>query len=116
MFGDDPQQFLNERMAGHLQSNNAKHFAKNHQPELDSAHDYAVYEGVRQALMGGVMSKNELNTLIYNGTINEKQAFLIGDVHNFEPPEGVSYDDPRVKEIQTAGIMQGEMRREQLGV
>ena len=113
---EQAQQFLNERMPSHLQHNNAKYFASDHNPEIDSAHDYAVVEGVRQALMGGVMSNDELNRLIMDGAITPKQAFLIGDIHNFEPPSGVDYNDPRVQAVYEEGRAQRILRQEQLGL
>ena len=113
---DQAQQFLNERMPSHLQHNNAKYFANTHDPEMDSAHDYAVFEGVRQALMAGVMSSDELNMLIMDGSITPKQAFLIGDIHNFEPPPGVDNNDPRIQAVYANDKAQRILRQEQLAL
>ena len=48
-----------------------------------SDQDYAVVEGVRQGLMGDRITNQELDQMILNQEISARQAYLLGDVHNF---------------------------------
>ena len=45
-----------------------------------SHEDYAVVEGIRQALMGNRITSEEVHTLARNGAITDQQYFYLGDV------------------------------------
>ena len=70
-----------------------------------SDQDYAVVEGVRQGLMGDRITNEELDQMIMNKDITARQAYLLGDVHNFG--RSGSFDDPRYQEA-LAYIRSGE--------
>lgn len=85
---------------GHAQNNAARGWN-----DLSNI-DYTVVEGARQALMGDRMSSAQLDELILSGQITPKQAYILGDVHNFGA-HGDAYQDPRyeriLEEIKTSG-------------
>lgn len=45
-----------------------------------SHEDYAVVEGIRQALMGERMTSDDVHELAAQGVITDKQYFYLGDV------------------------------------
>jgi len=45
-----------------------------------SHEDYAVVEGIRQALMGDRMTSEEVHALAQSGAITDQQYFYLGDV------------------------------------
>ena len=59
---------------GHAQNNAARGWT-----DL-SDEDYAVVEGVRQALMGDRMTSDDVRALAAQGVITDQQYFYLGDV------------------------------------
>jgi len=76
---------------GHAQNNAARGWT-----DL-SDQDYAVVEGVRQALMGDRITNQELDQMIMNQDISARQAYLLSDVHNFGMHSDTT-NDPRYEE------------------
>jgi len=73
---------------GHAQNNAARGWT-----DL-SDQDYAVVEGVRQGLMGDRITNQELDQMIMNQDISARQAYLLGDVHNFGS-SSETFNDPK---------------------
>ena len=62
-----------------------------------SDQDYAVVEGIRQGLMGNRITADELDQMIMAQEITARQAYLLGDVHDFGS-SGKAFNDPRYEE------------------
>ena len=97
------QRYLSEINAGkpshahyNTQTGHALNNAKRGWTDL-SDQDYAVVEGIRQGLMGDRITNQELDQMILAKEISARQAYLLGDVHDFGASGGI-YDDPRYPE------------------
>jgi len=49
----------------------------------ENPEDYMVFEGVRQALLGGRMEAVDVDRMAIEGRFNSRQMELLGDIHDF---------------------------------
>lgn len=63
--------------------------------DRETERDYAMIEGIRQAMMGGRMSDATVDEMMLAGEVNPRVAYLLGDIHNFGARNPEKYDDPR---------------------
>ena len=49
--------------------------------------DYAIYEGIRQGLIGGAITPQDVNRMLIEEDFSERARLLIGDIHDSSGPE-----------------------------
>ena len=53
----------------------------------ESPEDYAVYEGIRQGLIGGAITPTDVNRMIIEGQLSPRAELLVSDIHDSGGPE-----------------------------
>ena len=53
----------------------------------ESPEDYAIYEGIRQGLIGGAITPTDVNRMIIEGQLSPRAELLVGDIHDSSGPE-----------------------------
>lgn len=80
----------------------------------ENPEDYMVFEGVRQALLGGRMEAIDVDRMAIEGQFNERQLSLLGDIHDFGA-SGLSHNPMEIAAMIAAdgGDGQGYLQRQQ---
>ena len=77
--------------------------------------DYLTIQGIRQALMGGRLSGDQLDELLLAQALSPRVEFLTTDIHDFGKTPGV-FDDPRYPAMQERYRIEKEKNDKALGL
>ena len=100
----------------------AQHAVDNARGYDEAPEDFAIYEGIRQGLIGGAIQPMDVNRMIIEGRLSPRAELLISDIHD---ASGVELDtDPRqtAQYIAEAGgdaasyLYEQQALRQQLGI
>ena len=83
--------------------------------ERETPHDYLTIQGIRQALMGGRLSGEQLDELLLAQALSPRVEFLTTDIHDFGKTPGV-YDDPRYPAMIERARIEKEKNDKALGL
>jgi len=88
----------------------------------ETPEDYAMVEGVRQALLGGRMEAVDVDRMAIEGQFNERQLFLLGDIHDFGA-SGLSHNPMEIAAMiaadggdGTAYLQRQQVMRDEMGI
>ena len=84
--------------------------------DRDTERDYAMIEGIRQALMGERMSQATVDEMMLAGEVSPRVAFLLGDIHDFGARNPENYDDPRLPAMRAMIKNESIKNRQGLGL
>ena len=88
----------------------------------ETPEDYALYEGIRQGLIGGLITPTDVNKMIIEGTISGRAAVLVSDIHDASGPN-LSINPRAIAELKNeygedgdAYLLEQQMLRDELGI
>ena len=81
----------------------------------DTPRDYISIQGIRQALMGGRLTADQLDEMLLAQEFSPRVEFLTGDIHNFGKQPG-RYNDPRRPAMTERFIAEKEKNNKELGL
>ena len=95
----------------------AEHALSNGQGwDRDTERDYAMIEGIRQALMGERMNEATVDEMMLAGEVSPRVAFLLGDIHEFGSRNPENYNDPRYPAMVEVIKNESNKNRQELGL
>ena len=65
----------------------AQHAVDNAGGYDEAPEDYAIYEGIRQGLIGGAITPTDVNRMIIEGQLSPRAELLVSDIHDHSGPE-----------------------------
>jgi hypothetical protein len=80
----------------------------------ESPEDYAMYEGIRQGLIGGLITPTDVNRMIIEGQLSPRAELLVSDIHDAGGPE--LHTNPREVAMliqEDGGDAMGYLQRQQ---
>ena len=84
--------------------------------DRDTERDFAMIEGIRQALMGERMNEATVDEMMLAGEVSPRVAFLLGDIHEFGARNPENYNDPRYPTMQAMIKNESIQNRQELGL
>jgi hypothetical protein len=84
--------------------------------DRDTERDYAMIEGIRQAMMGERMNEATVDEMMLAGEVSPRVAFLLGDIHEFGARNPDNYNDPRYPAMQEMIKIERIKNRQELGL
>ena len=84
--------------------------------DRDTERDFAMIEGIRQALMGERIHEATVDEMMLAGEVSPRVACLIGDIHEFGAGNPENYNDPRYPTMQAMIKNESIQNRQELGL